>query len=351
MLPFNSTHGPERAGSLVTNVRSAAKWIWKKLTVVLVIQVVLGYVMLRYFLSYLHTETYIWQCTTLADSLIPTSRSSCPGVKMLSREEVKSFVPKLKIAILMIYDKDYGGTDPTMVPRIINNRENYCKRYGCKVISHITSKEDSKPNANSTASKAVIRPPAWSKLTTMLTHIKSNAYDYVLYLDMDIVIMNPYISLEEIIHRAPLNQDFVMTGDWAGLNTGIMFARNSEFSKWFLQAAWDQEQLVGKYASNGRKIPFNFEQRAFHFMLDTDFWRERKMPTYRGNITELRRHFTVLPQCALNSYLMHPLEPRGDREVSHYVEGDFLIHQAGKKGQIKSDLMKYYLSIAEKGYI
>ena len=38
---------------------------------------------------------------------------------------------------------------------------------------------------------------------------------------------------------------------------------------------------------------------------------------------------------------------KGDREVSQFIDGDFLIHFAGKKGQTKLDLMNYYLDLAE----
>jgi hypothetical protein len=36
--------------------------------------------------------------------------------------------------------------------------------------------------------------------------------------------------------------------------------------------------------------------------------------------------------------------------TAQYVEGDFLIHMAGKKGKKKSQLMEYYLRIADDLY-
>jgi hypothetical protein len=45
---------------------------------------------------------------------------------------------------------------------------------------------------------------------------------------------------------------------------------------------------------------------------------------------------------------MHPWYWHGDREKSQYVEGDFLVHFAGKKGQIKTNLMKHFLYESSK---
>ena len=42
---------------------------------------------------------------------------------------------------------------------------------------------------------------------------------------------------------------------------------------------------------------------------------------------------------------------RGDREISQYIPGDFLIHFAGKKGRKRVLLMEHYLSLSEKNYI
>eukprot|EP01034_Spumella_vulgaris_P018254 gene18254-23305_t len=79
-----------------------------------------------------------------------------------------------------------------------------------------------------------------------------------------------------------------------------MFARNSDFSKTFLQLAWDQEQLVQKYSANGVPHPFEYEQRAFHYLMNTPLWQGRGLPQYQGDYLENRKHFTTLPQCSMN---------------------------------------------------
>ena len=87
--------------------------------------------------------------------------------------------------------------------------------HGCVVISSPTKKSN--------------RPPAWEKLTSMLDALNTNLYDYIFYVDMDMIIMNPDKSPMSFISQAPPNQDFILTSDWSGVNTGAILARNSSF--------------------------------------------------------------------------------------------------------------------------
>ena len=290
-------------------------------------------------LSYLHQVTYVWQCTTLGDTLRPVSREVCPILPDKWSGTIDG--KRLRIGILMVYDDHYGGSDERLVPRLIRNREVYCAKHDCTVISGATAKSKGSTPA---------RPPAWEKLTAILMQLNTNQFDYILYVDMDMIIMNPEKSPESFLRQAPPLQDFILTNDWSGVNTGVMFVRNSEFSKWFLQTAYNQVQLVEKFSSTGTPHPFEYEQRAFHFLLNTEVWQSRNLPRYQGNSTELRSHFTSLPQCSMNSYLLHPLEFRANREESHYIESDFIVHLAGKKGQIKTVLTNYFLTLAEEEY-
>src|SRR5690606_10675141 len=109
------------------------------------------------------------------------------------------------------------------------------------------------------------------------------------------------------------------------------------FSRWFLQEAWDQDQFTQP------GYPFEYEQRAVHYLLRTKIWKDRRLPKYPGDIADIRRRVYLMDQCVMNSYAVHPLYMKADRQKSHYVEGDFVIHFAGKKGKIKVDLMQQYL--------
>ena len=52
------------------------------------------------------------------------------------------------------------------------------------------------------------------------------------------------------------------------------------FSHWFLRTAWSQVQLLKKTSLKGITHPFEYEQRAFHYLLDTEVWRDRGLERY-----------------------------------------------------------------------
>ena len=300
-------------------------------------------------LAYMHCQTYVWQSTALADTLYPVQRQFCSsGNTILSTanrnsigtESVISTGNKLNIGILVLYDDKDGTWSNYLMTRVLRNRYHYCKKYGYTLL-----------NANHLIDKS--RPTAWSKLIAVEHYLTEGIFDYIVYIDMDIVIMNFEVRLESFISAASeltgtSSADIIMTKDWGGLNTGVWFAKNTSWTKEFLLEAWNQKELLKKYSRNGRKHPFEYEQRAFHYLTDSNVWRLRALPKYPGNSSAILAHIAVLPQCAFNSYSLHPFYWKGKRETSHYIPGDFLIHFAGKKGQIKSNMIEHYLTVAER---
>ena len=173
-------------------------------------------------------------------------------------------------------------------------------------------------------------------------------YDYLFYIDMDTIIMNADIKLESFIDASERKFDVVVTEDMNGMNTGVFLMRNSAWTLWFLQTAWEQTQLVPKLTDDGKALPFRWEQRAFHYLTRSAEWTKADLPVY-SNYTEVRKHFYMLPQCAFNSYILHPFDLHADREASQYAPGDFLIHFAGKSGVYKKQLMQHYLEQLSEG--
>lgn len=257
----------------------------------------LFYIIQLYFfywlLCVLHTETYVFQSTQLADFLRPVKRSECnyavhslddfngDGKKrnlLLSRlvknkkislvsdinvEKVKEREnkdedededdmkkkkykkKKLSIGVLYLYDGSPSGgngndggeswSEPLM-SRVISNRKKYCDRHGYRLI-----------NANHLIDRT--RPAAWSKLKAIdhYLSIKNDfedgiegslnsstynesqvkgavTYDYMLYIDMDVIIMNFEVRLEDFILAVNTKNgdssttfpEFIMTEDWKG---------------------------------------------------------------------------------------------------------------------------------------
>jgi hypothetical protein len=283
------------------------------------------------YFQFIHSELYTFEAITIGNLIQPLHRTSCSIPKL---EKVSSSTSKkLNIGMLMIYDNADGNWNEDLMQRVIHNREKYCNLYGITLI-----------NGKDQIDKS--RPPAWSKLKAVDHYL--HRFDYLIYLDMDIVIMNFQINLIDYIAIDPA-KDFIMTEDWGGVNTGAWITKNSLFSHWLLQTAWNQTDLIPKYSPMGLSYPFEYEQRAFHFLLQTKVWKDRHLQVYRGDSKELWNHFLILPQCSMNSYIVYPFYKSPEvREEAHYLEGDFLVHMAGKKGRVKTNLMKYFLAVAEQ---
>jgi hypothetical protein len=284
-----------------------------------------------------------------------TTRDSCwlspPSTNDVKKMEwASSNNPRLKIGMIMLYDEDKqtgGEWGAALMKDVLRNHLKYAKKHGYDPII-----------ANQLVDKS--RPSPWSKLLAIEKYLPS--YDYLMYLDMDTVIMNADIRLESFVAAAGPCADIVMTEDWNGPNTGIWLIKNSQWSNWFVKHAWEVGlPLVEKRSAlGGKKHPFEYEQRVFHYLLESKVWKDRELPKYPGGnggtpvetshraVRGMRNHVSILAQCALNSYCLHPLDSRGlPNDGSRYVDGDFLIHFAGKKGTIKADLMRHYLAVAD----
>ena len=334
---------------------------------------------LYFIMRWVHQETYVFQSTTVADTFFPAKRVECPlfvddvlgpalftphqdeaklsgfdySGKARNKNEEEVLNP-LRIGILMLYDdasaksggknKDSSWSDE-MMTKVIENRIQYARKYGYVPILANEVIDD-------------IRPSAWSKFLAVQRYLPE--FDYVMYIDMDAVIMNFAIPIETFISKAGPCSDIIMSEDWNGPNSGVWLVKNTPWSQWFFQHAWELgTPLVQKRSErSGKKHPFEYEQRVLHYLLESNIWRERGLSKYRapGASDDVRAHFAVLPQCAFNSYSLHPLDQRGlPNDLSRYVgpqsalegsKGDFIVHFAGKKGVVKTRLMEYYLALA-----
>lgn len=287
--------------------------------------------------SIYYRYTYLFEYTVLADKVRPQNRRTCliPSSGTSSTEHKGH----LNIGVIMIYESvdnaTKAWTDELLQP-LIANRASYCQQHNYTLL-----------DANHLIDRS--RPPSWSKLLAMEHYFKTNQYDYLFYLDMDAIIMNQDIQLETFIDASQRNYDILLTEDSNGMNSGVLLVRNSPWTLWFLRTAWEQSQLVPTTAVNGKAYPFRWEQRAFHYLTNSPLWQKAGLPTYTGNVTDIRGHVYMLPQCAFNSYILHPLDIHANRESAQYAPGDFLIHFAGKRGDSKKKLMKYYFSQLDQG--
>ena len=172
------------------------------------------------------------------------------------------------------------------------------------------------------------RPAAWSKILEVRKHLPN--YDWLLFIDVDTLIMNPTVRLEDV---ADEKVDQVIAADHNGINSGVWLVKNSEWSMFFLDELWAQEHLVrGPYL-------FHYEQRAFHHLFQTEPWSKqgsvRGRQQYAG-AAAVREHSKIVNQCVFNSLL------------PWYVSGDFVVHFAGLKGVWECLIFWHYFDVSQE---
>ena len=163
---------------------------------------------LNYIGGKLYIATYRWQVMELADMLRPVKRTKCViGPVRTPKVAVEATTVKPKIALGSMYADSDSNWEDGLMNRVIRNRVEYCKMHDYEFI-----------NANYLIDHT--RPVAWSKL--IATRELLNKFDYVVYIDMDVIIMEPDVTIETFVDSAPLHADFIMTNDWSGPNTGTI---------------------------------------------------------------------------------------------------------------------------------
>ena len=170
------------------------------------------------------------------------------------------------------------------------------------------------------------RPASWSKLLAMRKYLPN--YDFVLYIDIDTIIMNPDRRLEDIVD---FNYDQMLAADKNGLNCGVWMLRNTPWTLWFIDEMWAQDQLVAPKTWN---MLFKYEQRAFHFLYQSTIWRSVVKGEAYPKANTVRARTKALNACVFNS------------QPAFYVNGDLLVHLAGLKGTVKCMWFRYYYKIA-----
>jgi hypothetical protein len=125
------------------------------------------------------------------------------------------------------------------------------------------------------------RPPAWSKINLIRKYLSN--HEYIVWIDADTHIMNQSRKLQDIIKDYMGDKDIMVSRDDKMINTGVVFIKNTEWSKKFLDLIYNQTQFV-KHS--------NWEQTAFIYLL-------------QNNIMDSQKHVHVLPlnqQNVINSY-------------------------------------------------
>ena len=92
------------------------------------------------------------------------------------------------------------------------------------------------------------RSPAWSKIILLQREMKNNAdYDYIIWIDDDILITNKEKKFDEFIDKYSCGHDICVSEDALKsypMNTGIIVCKNNKQTLKYLQYIW---KLCEKY--------------------------------------------------------------------------------------------------------
>jgi len=178
------------------------------------------------------------------------------------------------------------------------NKISYCTRHGYDFIEDESIYDTSKPIP-------------WSKIPLILKYI--DKYDYIVWIDADILIMNLTITIESIIEKYQ-NFDIICGSDWRMINTGFMIMTNSTFCKDFL--AYVQTNVYDPHEDKNERY-LNWEQGSFINLHDR-------------NYMNCVSHIKVTQPDEMNSYWYN------------FFPNHFVIHFAGVRGDLLQYLLRDY---------
>ena len=160
------------------------------------------------------------------------------------------------------------------------------------------------------------RDATWSKIPLLQKYLPD--YEYVMWIDGDVLITNQERKIEEFIDLLEPDKFLLIGRDFQGLNAGVFVMRNCPLALEFLADAWKREELA--------RVLFH-EQTAMTDLLAT--------PKYAG-----RAH--IIPHRFIN--IINAYDYRMDPRV-HWTPGDFCIHFAGIKDPgVRMALQEAYMA-------
>ena len=169
-----------------------------------------------------------------------------------------------KIAVCMWYDKaikDYGD-----IAKKINKI--YCKKHKYDLIY---SKKRLLPK----------RHPAWERFPLLLNTLKTNKYDYVIWIDADACFNLKSTNTIENIINSNKDKDVIFSDDLLMfiINSGFMILKNSDISKQFCK------NVINSSKRKECRIHFN-----------KPFWEQScVIDLYKNNIDNIKDNSVIIP--------------------------------------------------------
>jgi len=213
---------------------------------------------------------------------------------------------KNKIAVCMWYDKaikDYGN-----IAKKINKV--YCKKHKYDLIY---SKKRLLPE----------RHPSWECIPLLLNTLKTNKYDYVIWIDADACFNSKSTNTIENIINSNKDKDVIFSGDHHTfiINCGFMILKNSDISEQFC-----------KNIINSRK------RKECRIYFNKPVWEQSCIiDLYKNNIDNIKNHSVIIPYKILQIF---------PRRHKNKIENSIVIHYTGTTKEIRiKELKKIYKNL------
>jgi hypothetical protein len=234
---------------------------------------------------------------------------------------LKKKVNTKKIAVLVVYDDNYESMKRITVD---NNIKNYCDLHDYTLIPHKVTETE--------------RHASWYKISKSIDILKSNEFDWLFFIDLDCLIMNPTIKLESIIdekysyivpsHNVPaIDTPTITPFNTDNTITSQFLVKNDDMGIKILEDIWESKELP----SHMNFHTFDYEGRQNRVTILKE---------------EFKPYIKILDEKILNRfwYMNSPFMTFHNIGVNNLVwePGDFIVHVTGyqKEERIKllSDL-------------
>ena len=219
--------------------------------------------------------------------------------KYLLNEQIKNNIKDMKILFCSLSDR------PDFSDKIFENNSEYFKKHNYKFVI------EKKSLCND-------RHPAWSKLLLVMREMKKNpSYDYVIWIDDDILIMDKEKCFEDFIIQYPF-ENFLVCSDcgiakWI-LNSGLFVCKNNHQTNDMLKEIYEKA-----------------DKKYYH----TPVWEQDAICDYYHKIMKNN------PQQTLIKIIPHRTMQSINQE---YRPGDFSLHLAGIPMEQRMKIRDYILN-------
>jgi len=165
----------------------------------------------------------------------------------------------MRIAILSLYSGDKFKRDTTYGKQTIIN---YSEIHGYDFLYD-----------NEDIIKEHDREIQWTKILIIQKYLKEEYnYDYLVWIDADIVILNPQKTLESFISRLMNNRDIMYSKDFGGwVNNGVIFIKNTPFSHEYFKEVWNYtNEICREQGAMDLLYRMNWKESQEHMQITED---------------------------------------------------------------------------------